>query len=72
MYPRAVEGLLFDNYNADKSDEKDVDRYFGDNCMSDEHDWNLSDICDLEFTWTIFIPVSNIRNIIHIWDKPPV
>ena len=38
MYPRAVEGLLVDNYNADKSDEEDVDRYFGDNCMSDEHD----------------------------------
>ena len=62
----AVKGLLFDSHNADESDEEDVDEYFGDDCMFDEHDWNSSDTCDLEFTWTIFICVWLLRNIIHI------
>ena len=41
-YPSAVEGLLFDN--ADESDEDEVDEYFRDYSMSDEHDWNSNDI----------------------------
>ena len=65
-YPSVVEELLFDSYNADESDEEGVDKYFGDDCMSDEHDWNSSDICDLEFTWTIYICVWHLRNIMNI------
>ena len=61
----AVEVLLFDSHNTDESDEEDVDKYFGDDCMFHKHDWNLSDICDFEFTWTIFIRVWLLRNIIH-------
>ena len=29
----AVEVLLFDSHNTDESDEEDVDKYFGDDCM---------------------------------------
>ena len=46
----SVEVLLFDSHDTDESDEEDVDEYFGDDCMFDKHDWNLSDICHLEFT----------------------
>ena len=58
-------GAVVDSHNTDESDEEDVDEYFGDDCMFDKHDWNSSNICDLEFTWTIFIPVWLLRNIIH-------
>ena len=51
-YPSAIE-LLVDSHNADESVKEDVDQYFRDNCMSDEHDWNSSDICYLEFTWPV-------------------
>ena len=34
--------MLFDN--ADESDEDEVDEYFRDYSMSDEHDWNSNDI----------------------------
>ena len=66
VYPNAVEELLFNSHNADESDKEGIDKYFGDDCMRDEHDWNLSDICDLEFTWNIFICVWHLRNIINI------
>ena len=61
----AVEVLLFDSDNTNERYEEDVDEYFGDDCMFDQHDWNSSDICDLEFTWTIFIRLWLLRNIIH-------
>ena len=43
-----------------------MNKYFEDDFMKGEHDWNSSDICGLEFTWTIFICVWYFRNIIHI------
>ena len=64
--PSAVEGLLVDSHNADESDKQDVDMHFGDDCMSSKHYWNSSDTCDLEFTWTIFIHIWHLRNIIYI------
>ena len=38
VYPSAVERLLVDRYNANKSDEEDVDEYFGEDSMSDNND----------------------------------
>ena len=43
-HPSVVEEALFDSHNADESYEEGVDKYFGDYCMSDEHDWNLGHI----------------------------
>ena len=37
-YPSALEGLLVDSHNAGERDEEDVDEYFGDNFVKDEHD----------------------------------
>ena len=51
----AAEVLLFDSNNTDERYEEDIDEYFGDDCIFDQHDWNSSDICNFEFTWTIFI-----------------
>ena len=38
MYPSAVERLLVDSHESEESVEEDVDKYFGDDCMSDKHD----------------------------------
>ena len=64
--PSAAEGLLGDSHNANESSADNVDEYFGDDCMSDQHYWNASDIFYLEFTWTIFISVWHLRNIIYV------
>ena len=43
----AVEVLLFDSDNTDERYEEDVDEYFGDDCMFDQHDWNSIDFLEI-------------------------
>ena len=60
--PSAIEELLFDDHNADESDEREVDKYFGDNCMNGKYDWNSSEICFI----VLFGPLLFVFDILGI------